>query len=222
MPMFKKNFFIIALLIIYLLFLCKDTLWGFIDNTEALTNVTYEGKIKYYQEEYKNMQDLLKIDHYDYDIIYSKVITHNIYKFYEEITIGKGSRDGLKPQDLVINELGLVGIIKEVKKNTSTVELLTNPNTNLSVKINDSYGILTSRDNQIIVQNIKLDQDINIGDKVYTSGLTKTVANIFIGTVKSINTDNLDLEYILEIEALDSLPKLKYVAIISQLKEDES
>ena len=216
--MLKKNIYIIILLALYLLFLCKDHLLGFLDNTNNLTNAIYDEKLKYYQSEYEDMQRLLKLNYLDYQVIYSKVILRDIYAFYNEITIGKGSNDGIQVQDLVVNEMGVVGIVKTVNKHTSIVELLTNPKMELSVKINQSYGILTSVDNEIIVQNVKLDEEIKVGDLVYTSGLTSVPGGILVGEVKEIKTDALGLEYILDVDAVAHLQNISYVAVLGEVQ----
>ena len=212
--MLKKNWFLIVILVIYLLFLCKDHILGFFDNTSDLTQMIYDEKLDYYKREYESMQEILSIT-YDIDVIYSKVLLREIYAFYDEVTIGKGSNDGIKTQDLVVNERGVVGVVKNVRENSSVVSLLTNTDTSLSVKIRDSYGILTSVDEKIIVKNIKLNQEIQVGDAVYTSGLTGIPGDIFIGYVTSIQTDNLELEYIIEVDSITHLQDIKYVAILS-------
>ena len=200
--MIKKNWFIFALLILYLLFLCKDHLFGFLDNSEYLTDFLYDTKLEYYKKEYEDMQKLLQINNTDYNIVYSKIILRDIYQFYDEITIGKGISDGVKEQDLVVNELGAVGVIKEANQHSSIVSLLTNSSIELSVRINNSYGILCSKDHKIIVKNIKLDQEIKEGDQVYTSGLTNIPGDILVGSVKKIKTDGLELEYILDVSSV--------------------
>lgn len=212
--MLKKNWFVIVVLVLYLLFLAKDHLFGFLDNTQNLDSYLTDVKLLYYQNEYQEMKKLLDIDDQDYSFLYSKVLLRDIYYFYDEITIGKGSSDGIKVQDLVVNEEGVVGIVKEVKNHSSVVQLLTHSDTQLSVKINQSYGILTSVDHEIIVKNIKLDQDIQVGDLVYTSGLTSIPGDILVGSVKEIRTDGLELEYILDVESATYLQDIRYVAVL--------
>lgn len=215
--MIKKNAYIIILLILYLLFLCQDHLLGFLDNTDNLMSSIYDEKLAYYQNEYEEMQKLLNIEVLDYQAIYSKVILRDIYAFYDEITIGKGSYDGVSKGDLVVNEKGVIGLVKSVNKHTSIVELLTNSNIELSVKINQSYGILTSVDNEIIVKNVKLDDEIKVGDFVTTSGLTSVPGEILVGKVSEIKTDTLGLEYILEVDAVAYLQDISYVAVLGEV-----
>lgn len=213
--MWKKYSFYISLIIIYLLFLMKDSLFSLIDNRTAITENTCQSNSLYYQEEYEKILQSLNIDIPNQTIIYSKIIIRDIYDFYNKITISKGENANLKVGDIVINEQGLIGIIAKVAKNYSEVKLITNKDTNISVKINDSYGILYAIDNKLYVKNIKLDNIINIGDIVYTSGLTNIPENIKIGTVKKVNKDSLELEYILDIDSYNNFNKIKYVGVIS-------
>ena len=212
--MLKKNWFLIAIIILYLMFLCKDHIFGMFDHTKDLGDTLNQEEIEYYKREYENISELFNINTWDYHIVYGRAILHDIYAFNEEITIGKGSSDGVKFQDLVINQDGVVGVVKEVNQNSSVVELLTNPNLELSVKIGSSYGILSCVDDQVIVKNIKLDQEIQVGDKIYTSGLTSIPGDIYVGTVREIHKDNLDLEYVLDVDLGVNLHNITYVAIV--------
>ena len=219
--MLKKNWFFVAIIIFYLLFLCKDHIFGMFDYTEDLGSAVNQEEIEYYKSEYKNISELFTITTLDYQTVYSRVVLHDIYAFNKEITIGKGSSDGVKLQDLVINQDGVIGIVKTVNNHSSIVELLTNPNIELSVKIGSSYGILSCIDDQVVVKNITLDKEIHVGDKVYTSGLTSIPGDIYVGTVREIHTDSLDLEYVLDIDLGVNMHDINYVAVV-RLGEDES
>ena len=206
----KKNIFYISLIIIYLLFLAKDYFFKLFDNFTPNYNCEAE---TFYQKEYENISKLLDIPSDNYEIIYSKVIFRNIYEFYNKITITKGENE-ITPGSAVVNNEGLIGIIDKSYKNYSEVQLLTNDNINLSVKINNSYGILTSKNNKIIIKSIKLENAIKEGDKVYTSGLTNITKDILIGTVSNITKDNLELEYIIEVTPAANFHNLNYVGVI--------
>ena len=53
--------------------------------------------------------------------ITSKVILHDPCIFFEEITILKGSEEGINEQDVVVNEQGLVGIVSKDTTTTTKV-----------------------------------------------------------------------------------------------------
>ena len=206
----KNKGFYWALLIIYLLFISKDTILSIFNtsNKELYQNPTY------YEEEYHKLSELVDLEYTQSKIIYTQVLLRDIYEFYDTITINKGTKNNVKVGDPIINSKGLVGLIKETHKNYSKVALLTNNKTNLSVKINNSYGILTSIDGQLVVKNLKLGNNLAVGDAIYTSGLTEVKEGILVGTVKEINTDNLELEYQIKVEAVSDFQDLKYLGVI--------
>lgn len=212
--MHKKNFFYISLIIIYILYLTKDNLFALTSNLESLNNFTSDIKESYYEKEYQKLSNILKIDFSSFNIEYSKVMLQNIYDFYNKITINKGTNSNIEKGQAVINEKGLIGIINKVSNNSSEVNLITNPNTNISVKINNSYGILTTKDNKLIVKNIKTNSEIKEGEQVFTSGLTNIPEGILVGTVKSITKSSLELEYILEITSAIDIYNISYVGVV--------
>lgn len=212
--MLRKNAFYICLIIIYLLVLTKDHLLNIFTTPEKLTTTVCSAKTQYYEQEYNRLSNFINLKPFDYEVIYSRVITRNIYDFFEKITITKGYNDNIKVGSLVLNEFGLIGLVAKTYSDSSEVALLTNPHINLSVKIGSAYGIMEAKDTKIIVKNIKLNHEINIGDKVYTSGLTDIPANILIGTVKDIKKDTLDLEYLITLDLAANLEDLKYVGVL--------
>lgn len=212
--MHKKNFFYISLIIIYILYLTKDNLFALNSNLESLNNFTSDTKESYYEKEYQKLNNILKINPSAFNIEYSKVMLQNIYDFYNKITINKGTNSNIEKGQAVINEKGLIGIINKVSNNSSEVNLITNPNTSISVKINNSYGILTTKDNKLIVKNIKTNNEIKEGEQVFTSGLTNIPEGILVGTVKSITKSSLELEYILEITSAIDIYNISYVGVV--------
>ena len=207
----KNKVFYLTLLIIYILLLSKDSILGLIKEKKPdLSNI----KEAYYEKEYQDLTKIVGISYEDYEIKYGKVILRNIYDFYNKIDINLGS-DKIKVGDIVLNEDGLIGVVSKTYKNYSTVELLTNNEINISVKINDSYGILKSANNKIKVEDVKLNEQINIGDKIYTSGLTSIKPNILIGTVKNVLKGSLELEYEIEVEPSVNFYNINYIGVIA-------
>jgi len=212
--MIRKNWFYMALIIIYLLFLTKDTLFQVFNNKKEINNYICELENKEMKKEYEEQLKIMNINKENWNVTYSKVIKREIYEFFDKITIDKGSKNNIKKGDIIVNENGLIGIVSKTSPNTSEVALITNKSTNLSVKINQSYGILSAKDNQLFVKNMKIEGEIKEGDEVVTSGLTNVPEGIKIGRVSKVNKDTLELEYILDIDH-PSLQELKYVGVIS-------
>ena len=211
MVILKNKVFYLTLLIIYILLLSKDSILGLVKEKKPdLSNI----KEAYYEKEYQDLVKMLDISYENYEIKYGKVILRNIYDFYNKIDINLGS-DKIKVGDIVLNEDGLIGVVSKTYKNYSTVELLTNNEINISVKINDSYGILESANNKIKIEDVKLNEQINAGDKIYTSGLTSIKPNILIGTVKNVLKGSLELEYEIEVEPSVNFYNINYIGVIA-------
>ncbi len=207
----KKNYFYFFLIIIYLLFLSKDMIMGFFKPNIG----NFIDKEAYYEMEYKDLSKLLDIPYDNYNVTYSKLINRDIYEFYDKVTILKGKKDDIRVGSLVVDQMGVVGLIKKCYDNYSEVTLLSSSNMALSVKVNNSYGILSGENGDIIVKNIKGEDEITIGTKVYTSGLTSIKGGILVGSVEEIKKDSLGLEYILKINPSSNLTNLSYVGVIS-------
>lgn len=212
--MIRKNWFYISLIIIYLIFLTKDSFIGLINNKDDIANSKCTLENNSIIEDYKRLLNFMNLTENKQELIYSKVITREIYEFYDKITITKNENDNIKKGDIVINEYGLIGTISKVNKNSCEVSLITSNDTNISVKVGESYGILYSKDHKLKIKNMKIEGSIKEGDEVYTSGLTLVPVGIKIGKVKNIKKDELELEYILDIESI-SLHNLKYLGVIS-------
>ncbi len=212
--MIRKNWFYISLIIIYLIFLTKDSFIGLINNKDDIANSKCTLLNNSIIEDYEKLLNFMNLTENKQELIYSKVITREIYEFYDKITITKNENDNIKKGDIVINEYGLIGTISKVNKNSCEVSLITSNDTNISVKVGESYGILYSKDHKLKIKNMKIEGSIKEGDEVYTSGLTLVPVGIKIGKVKNIKKDELELEYILDIESI-SLHNLKYLGVIS-------
>lgn len=157
------------------------------------------------KEQIKELENVNNIKPVNDNYIISKVILRNIHEFYNEIVVLSDS-DKVSIGNAVINEEGLIGIVKDIKDERIYVALLTS-NYNISVKINDTYGNL----NQEKVTMLDKYSEINIGDTVYTSGLTSIPENIVVGYVKDVNKTSINTE--VTISLLDN-NNLNYVAIM--------
>ena len=215
--MMKKNKEYIILLFLFLLgiFIFNINTFSLNDYQEktlnSLSNIYCENIKKDYEELLEANQFLITNN---INAILTKVKFRNIYNYKNSLTIYKGSRDNIVKGMLVLDENGLVGIIDKVYKNNSEVKLITNKDINISVKINNSYGILKLRDGKIIVTDLTLYDEINVDDEVYTSGIGNLLGNIFIGKVKNIDIDKNNIEKTLEISLGSNLNNLNYLYVV--------
>ncbi len=208
----KKREVIYKILIFTLLFLFLYSLSYFIsyikyDNKEFILNsglVVENGRLV------KELEDISNVTYREG--ILGKVLYRDIYSFYDELVLNVGSNTGIQVNDAVIDKDSLIGIVIKVDKNTSRVKLLSS-DYNISVKIKDTYGNL----NNGIITMIDKYSDINIGDKVYTSGLDEIPSNIYIGKVSDISLDKDGLGKEVKIDKRDNT-NLNYVYIVGKIK----
>ncbi len=93
------------------------------------------------------------------------------------------------------------------------VRLITNKNSNISVKINDAVGVLKNDRNTLIVESISNYENINVGDEIYTSGLGNLPSNIYVGKVKSVSLKSTQIEKVIEVDIENRLDNLNYLYI---------
>lgn len=206
-----KTIFIIILL--FSLIVIKDILFSLQDVTPIIKEV-YNLNVQNQLNDYQKLLNTNKLNNVNQNFIISRVSYRNINDFWHYVTIDKGSNFNVIEHNVVLNEEGLIGTISKVSKYSSQVMLITNPKINISVKIGNSYGILSAKNNKLYVKNITENANIKVGDKVYTSGLTKVPENIFVGIISKVEKDELGLEQILELDAAVKLHDINYVAVL--------
>ena len=129
-----------------------------------------------------------------YDIIVAQISYIDALNPYETISIDKGNNDGIKPNMAVTSSSGVIGRIKEVFSEHSTVELLTSNHSYTSAT--DSNGktlsILSGQGNELLsLEYIVTDSNIQIGDKIFTSGISDIyMKNLYLGEITSINNND--------------------------------
>lgn len=208
----------ILLIVVFLIILLSGSVSKLLIKTDNKLN--YEKmESNYCSSIEKDYNELLKSNEFlnnsSLNLIISKVMFRDIYEFTDYITIYKGSNNDIKEGMPVIDDNGLIGIISSVKKNTSIVKLITNKTTNISVKINDSYGILKSLDGKVFVSDFSYYDNINIGDKIYTSGIGNIKGDIYIGEVIDIKLNETEIEKIVEVKLASNINKLNYLYVVS-------
>lgn len=213
--MLRKYKDYIILLSIYLFVIFFSNISYFIMPNDIDINNLNNNYCNKINEEYN---ELLNINNIKYNSTFnlniSKVMYRDIYDYNNYITIYKGSNDNIEKNMAVINEYGLVGIIDKVNKNNSIVKLIANIDSNISVKINDNFGILKVNNGKLIVSDISNYNDININDKIYTSGLGNIPGDLYVGVVSDISLNNTNIEKIITVKSDVDFNNIKYIAVI--------
>lgn len=216
--MIKKYKDYILLLIIFLLFIFSGSINRFLIaiNPNLDTKNIELNYDKYLKDELDNIKKINNIEfNDDLDLQVSRVKYRNVYEYSDTLTIYKGFKNNVFVNDIVLNNDGLIGIVTKTYDYYSIVTLISNKNSNISVKINDAIGILKTINNTLVVTNINNYEKVNVDDEIYTSGLGNLPDNIYIGKVKSINLNNTEIEKVVEVNINDRLEKLDYLFIRS-------
>lgn len=172
---------------------------------------TYYAQIEELQKEVTELKSALELNNTlsEYTYKNATIINRNVGYWYNNVTIDKGSKNGIEVGDCVIVSKGLIGKVSSVSNFTSTVKLFTSDEiTNkISVKVKTSdkhyYGLFIGYDKDKNVYKIEgIDSTVNIkeGDMVTTTGMTGYFpSGILIGYVKSVVPDEYDLTSIVEV-----------------------
>jgi len=114
-----------------------------------------------------------------------------------EVTINRGDEVNIKVGMPIIFENYIVGVVSEVGSGFSKVKLMNNPDITISAITQDSRarGIITKNfGSNVIMRNILLDEKIDIGDSVITSGEENLIPKgLVIGKVVSVNFTDKDI-----------------------------
>lgn len=155
--------------------------------------------VEEYQSENDRLKKLLQLqqDNPQYDSIASSVISRESTNWYNIFTIDKGTKDGIKVNDVVMVSEGLVGHVKEVGLNWAKVVSIIDETSSVGgyvERVNEvaicegdvNYG----KDGKCRLTHIPVDSQLAVGDMIKTSGLSDIYPrDILIGTVEKIYTD---------------------------------
>ena len=204
-------------------------------NTKDITisKDLYESKIKALQDDLDDLKKLTKINLVlsDYSMVNATVVERNREYWFNTITINKGSSDGVKQDDAVIDGNGLIGKIVQVRKYFSDVKLITtnDEKSKISVVIHnkdkDYYGIMHGYDSKKNLLKIILFDEADIYDdmKVETTGMGGIFpSGILIGHVFDCYKDSDDVTFIVRVRPSGNLEGEKYVSIVQRKEVSNS
>ena len=204
----KKNwiFFVIFLFLVFVR-ISKGSLYK--DFYYFISRPFWPGKfqkeivLESLEQEYSIKLNLLKKDNIrlrkilslqessDDDHISAAVISRKTGSWWRQIILNKGSKDGVEIGNIVTGPGGLLGRVKSTSIFTSSVTLLTSPESKLGVWVDRSQtnGVLVGTgDNHPSLIMYSKDADIKVGDFVSSSPASSLLPpNIPIGIVQSID-----------------------------------
>lgn len=138
--------------------------------------------------------------------IVAPIIGRSADHWWQQVTLGRGSRDGIKANSVVSGAGGLVGRVIQVTPNTSRVLLISDPTSQVGVAISRSRSMGYMRGqsaNRAVMEFFDKVPDVRPGDAVSTSSFSQLFpAGLPVGTVESINLNKSPApEAIIELSA---------------------
>ncbi len=166
-----------------------------------------------------------------YNKVGASVINRNPTAWYQTMTVNRGGEDGIKIDDPVIAQLGLVGKVVTVNPTTSEVLMISDGEGQVGALVRGAsgeatYGIVQGtykRGSRITAEGnfqmlFRRDDDINVSDLVLTSGLGGVYPkDVPIGKVKQIVLDHTGLLKTAYIEPLVDFDSLEEVFIVKTI-----
>jgi len=151
--------------------------------------------------------------------VVAPVIGRGADHWWQVVTLGRGSNQGIKPNGVVLGFGGLVGRVFSVTPNTSKVLLISDPSSRVGVLITRTrhMGILKGQgSNQTVIQFFDKLPDVKPGDVVVTSNVSQLFnPGTPVGRVRSVNLDKTPApEAIIEITA--PINALEWVIVLPE------
>lgn len=173
---------------------------------------------------FRSVHDTILNQRYRYTS--ARIINNSINKKHNFLTLNKGSQQGIFPEMAAISDGSIVGVVKGVSNNYSTVISVLNLDLRISSKIkkNGYFGSLSwdGKDYQsATLSEIPLHADIQIGDTVITSGFSSIFPEgIFIGFISEIEEKGGSF-YEIKVKLSTDFKSLDNVSIIGNLLQTE-
>ncbi|HLR08331.1 MAG TPA: rod shape-determining protein MreC [Bacillota bacterium] len=170
----------------------------------------------------------------DFNPIQATVVARSPERWVEQVTINKGTMDGVEDNMAVITADGMIGKIQSASSFTSTVQLLTGIDqfNRISATIareegNDVFGLIESYDRKTHSLLFKIidesDKEIEEGEMVVSSGLGGIFpAGLPIGKVKEIAPDQYGLTNIALVEPAANMYDIDNVIVVERVMNGDA
>lgn len=152
----------------------------------------------------------------------ARVISRDVSPFLRSVWIQAGSDDGLAYGMPVVTNRGLAGRVVEVFATVSRVQLITDPESTVSIRTQQSRadGVLQAQLNgDLRMTMIDQDADVREGEVVLTSGIGGAFpANLAVGQVTSVRRRDFELFQQAVIQSSVEFEDLQLVLVITNFR----
>ncbi|HEY6694896.1 MAG TPA: rod shape-determining protein MreC [Solirubrobacteraceae bacterium] len=171
----------------------------------------------------------------DYTPVTARVIARSPSSWYQTFQINKGSSDGVKVDQPVVNSAGLVGKVKSVSDGNASVMLLTDPEFGVSAQAlksgePGSVGPAVGAPGDLRFELVPNAKEVKRGELIITAG-TSTSSRVSdlrslyprgipIGTVKRIETGEGELDRVIHVSPVADLHNLDVVEVLTEPHND--
>ena len=175
--------------------------------------------ILYAADENENLRELLDFKRKTkLKIIPASIINKGIQTNIKALTIDVGSRDSVFTNQAVLTPHGVIGKTIQVGKNSAIVQSISDNNFRLSVRIMPSgaVGILRWFDsNTCKVYEVQKNVDVNIGDRVITSGFSKIYPpKLPVGTVSGVYDERGSYQKVINVNIQNDFESIQNVFVV--------
>lgn len=173
---------------------------------------------------FRSVNDTILNQRYRYTT--ARIVNNSVNKKHNFITLNKGNLQGLRPEMAVVSDGKLVGVVKGVSENYSTVISLLNLDLKISAKVkkNGYFGSLSwdgKGYSSAVLNEIPLHANIQAGDTIITSGYSSIYPEgILIGFIDRFKEKSGSF-YEIEIELATDFKNLNNVNVIGNLMQNE-
>ncbi|MBM4297196.1 MAG: rod shape-determining protein MreC, partial [Deltaproteobacteria bacterium] len=148
----------------------------------------------------------------------ASIISNSASSWFQGCILDKGSADGVQKDMAVVTPLGVVGKVVSVTGRSAKVILLTDANSGIDVMVQRtrSRGIVSgSLDNGMVLKYMKRSEDVQVGDRLITSGLDGVFPKgMLAGTVIKVNKQSLGLFQTIEVQPAVQLAWVEEVLVV--------
>ena len=152
----------------------------------------------------------------------AQIVSNGKNPLSDKLLLNKGSNDGLKAGDAVIDQYGLIGQISAVQPFNAELTVLTSSQTVVPVMVARTgvRSLVYGDSNQVSLRYFPLDADLQPGDLLVTSGMDSVYpAGIPVAKVESALRSSGTPYYRTTLSIPAAIRSRKYVLVFPQIEE---
>ncbi len=158
----------------------------------------------------------------DQDFVTADIIDIEQNGQLRTITVNRGTRDGIAVGMPVVTQQGLVGRVLTVSARASRVLLITDPTSAVSVRLQSNRvegTVIGQLSGNLRLTFVPLDQEIQEGDIVITSGLGGNFPpDVVVGAVTSIRQFEFELFQEAQVRSFNNFDTLEFVLVVTSFE----